>query len=212
VGQVMRKYPVNLKIREMIRNGDVGSVGHMIRRRYSNFNPTKPGSGYRPWYADVDIGGICVLYCFGPHEFDILPWYVDSPVVRVYAQGSESTELYRGQRDSYSMVMTHANGAISTLTQTVVNHTGAHDTHIIGSKGSMLVTNRSLSVNGEDVPFEENSNRVGMPGQIGEFADSCLNGKTPDASGRSVRHTMAMIEAAKLSAERNVPVELSEFD
>jgi predicted dehydrogenase len=109
------------------------------------------------------------------------------------------------------MVMTHQNGTVSTLTQTVVTHTSAHDTFIVGSKGSMFLTNQSLSVNGEEIPFEKNSNRVGMPHQIREFADCCLHGKTPDASGRSVRHTMAMIEAAKLSAQRNVPVKLSEL-
>lgn len=212
VGQVMRYYPVNQKIKALIAEGEIGAVGHMIRRRYSYFNPTKEGSGYRPWYIDVNVGGICVLYCFGPHEFDILPWYVNSPVVRMYAQGSESTELYRGQRDSYSMMMTHKNGAISTLTQTVVSHTSAHDTHIIGGKGSMFLTNQSLTLNGKEVSFEANSNRAGMPNQIREFADCCLNGKTPDASGRSVRHTMAVIEAAKLSAERNAPVDLSELD
>jgi predicted dehydrogenase len=212
VGQVMRKYPVNLKIRQIIADGTIGTVGHMIRRRYSYFNPTQPGQGYRPWYLDADVGGICVLYCFGPHEFDILPWYIDSPVVQVYAQGSMSTELYHDQRDSYSMIMTHDQGAISTLTQTVVNHTSAHDTHIIGSEGSMFLTNRSLMVNGEEIDFDQNSNRLGMPNQIGEFAECCLQGKVPDASGRSVRHTMAMIEAAKLSAERNAPVKLSELD
>ena len=33
-----------------------------------------------------------------------------------------------------------------------------------------------------------------MGNQIREFADCCLNGGTPDASGRSVRHTMTVIE------------------
>ena len=206
VGQVMRHYPVNLKAKEMIQAGAIGRVGHMIRRRYSNFDP--PG---RSWYLDLDLGGICVLYCFGPHEYDILPWYIDSPVVKVYAQGSESTERYKGQNDSYSMIMTHQNGTVSTLTQTVVTHTSAHDTYVMGSEGSIWMTNQKLMVNGEEVPIEETA-RVGMPNQIGEFANCCLNGTVPDANGRSVRHTMAMIEASKLSAERDVPVFLAEFD
>lgn len=206
VGQVMRHFPVNLKARALIRDGVIGQVGHMIRRRYSNFDP--PG---RSWYLDLNLGGVCVLFCFGPHEFDILPWYIESPVVKVYAQGSESTALYKGQKDSYSMIMTHQNGAVSVLTQTVVTHTSAHDTYVMGSEGSMWMTNGKLMVNGEEVTVE-NTAKVGMVNQIHEFADCCLNGKQPDATGRSVRHTMAMIEAAKLSAERDEPVFLSEFD
>ena len=206
VGQVMRHYPVNLKAKALIQEGAIGEVGHMIRRRYSYFNP--PG---RSWYLDLELGGVCVLYCFGPHEYDILPWYIDSPVVKVYAQGSESTELYKGQKDTYSAMMTHADGAVSVLTQTVVTHTSAHDTYVMGSEGSIWMTNRELKVNGEDVELEETS-RVGMPNQIREFAGCCLNGTVPDANGRSVRQTMAMIEATQLSAERNEPVLLSEFD
>jgi len=206
VGQVMRHFPVNLKVKALIQEGAIGQVGHMIRRRYSNFDPPD-----RSWYLDLDLGGVCVLYCFGPHEFDILPWYIDSPVVKVYAQGSESTELYAGQNDSYSMIMTHENGAISTLTQTVVSHTSGHDTYVMGSEGSIWMTNAKLMVNGEEVAVE-NTTKVGMLNQVHEFADCCINGKVPDANGRSVRHTMAMIEAAKLSAERDEPVFLSEFD
>ena len=51
-----------------------------------------------------------------------------------------------------------------------------------------------------------------MVNQIQEFASCCLEDKVPDAESRSVRHTMAIIEAAKQSAERNQPVLVSEFD
>ena len=203
VGQVMRHFPVNLRVKGLIREGAIGEVGHMIRRRYSNFDPPD-----RSWYLNLELGGVCVLYCFGPHEYDILPWYIDSPVVKVYSQGSESAERYAGQKDSYSTIMTHKDGAVSVLTQTVVTHTGAHDTYIMGSEGSIWMTNQKLMVNGKEVPIDETS-QVGMPNQIGEFADCCLNGKVPDANGRSVRHTMAVIEAAKLSAECGEPVMIS---
>ena len=211
VGQVMRYYPVNRTIQKMIADGEIGQVGHLIRRRYSYFNPTPAGSGSRHWYLDLEMGGICVLYCFGPHEYDILHWYLNSPVAQVYAQGSESTDLYRGQKDSYTTMMTHENGAVSVLSQTVVSHTSAHDQYIVGSEGSMMLTGDKLTVNGEEVSVE-GSSREGMSNQIREFATCCLQDREPDASGHSVRHSMAVIEAAKLSAERNVPVQMSELD
>jgi predicted dehydrogenase len=211
VGQVMRYYPVNRTIQKMIADGEIGQVGHLIRRRYSYFNPTPAGSNSRHWYLDLEMGGICVLYCFGPHEYDILHWYLNSPVRQVYAQGSESTDLYRGQKDSYTAMMTHENGAVSVLSQTVVCHTGAHDQYIVGSTGSMMLAGDKLTVNGKEVSVE-GSSREGMSNQIWEFATCCLEGREPDASGHSVRHSMAVIEAAKLSAERNAPVLMSEFD
>ena len=210
VGQVMRYYPINRKIKETIAGGVIGEVGHLMRRRYSYFDTTKPESTYPKWYLDLEVGGICVLYCFGPHEYDILPWYLDSPVIEVFSRGTESTELYSGQKDSYTTLMTHANGAVSLLSQTVVCHTGASDQYIIGSKGSMLMAGGKLLLNGKEVSIEGTSGE-GMLNQIREFAECCLEGREPDASGRSVRHTMAVIEAAKHSAERNEVVQVSEF-
>lgn len=209
VGQVMRYWPIHRQIREMIRSGAIGRPGHLIRRRLSHFHPGTGGSSFRAWYADPAIGGICVLYCFGPHEYDILPWLIDSPVVRVYAQGTESTPFYRGQNDSYSAIMTHASGAVSVLAQSVSCHTGAHDTTIVGSEGSLHFDHRRLWWNGN--PVETAGAADGMLHQIAEFVRCCREGGEPDASARSVRHTMAAIEAAKLSAERNAPVDLEEL-
>ncbi|MBT5712397.1 Gfo/Idh/MocA family oxidoreductase [Candidatus Poribacteria bacterium] len=210
VGQVLRHYPINRAVKAMIAEGRIGTVGHLIRRRYSYFDAGAPNSGYPGWYRDLEVGGICVLYCFEPHEYDILPWYLDSPVVEVYARGTDSTTLYEGQKDSYTTMMTHANGAVSVLSQSVVCHAGAGDQFIMGSEGSMRFTNGELTINGEAVEVEGSSSE-GMGRQIQEFADCCRTGAAPDASGPSVRHSMAVIEAAQHSAERMEPVQVAEF-
>ena len=51
-----------------------------------------------------------------------------------------------------------------------------------------------------------------MVRQVQEFATCCTEGTEPDASAKSVRHTMAVIEAAKQSAERGEVVMVSEFE
>ena len=213
VGQSLRHSPVNRKVKALIAEGAIGTVGHLMRRRYGCFDPTSPteesGKPERGWYVDLATAGNCLLYGFGAHEYDILHWYMDSPVVRVYAQGTESTELYRGQEDSYSAVMTHANGAVSVLSQSVVCRGGPNDQHIVGSEGTILISSRQLRVNGKEVAVEGSEDS--KLSQTAEFATCCLEGKEPDASGRSVRHTMAVIEAAAQSAERNAPVLVSEL-
>ena len=211
VGQVMRYFRVNLRIRELIADGAIGTVGHLMRRRLAYFSEATAGIWYRPWYLDPKQGGQCLLHAFGPHEYDILHWYIDSPVVEVYARGTESTELYRGQPDSFTTLMTHECGAVSVLSQSAVSRASAHDTHIIGSEGSISLVGATLSVNGERVDVE-NGTATGMTDQIREFADCCLTGREPDASGRSVRHTMAVIEAARLSSERGEAVQVAELD
>ena len=73
-----------------------------------------------------------------------------------------------------------------------------------------LLANEVDSKDGEAVDVEGSAGE-GMGRQIREFAECCLTGATPDASGRSVRHSMAVIEAARHSAERMAPVQVSEF-
>ena len=211
VGQVMRYYPISKKVKSLIAEGEIGDVGHLLRRRISYFNPSGGGANNAHWYLNLEVGGVCVLYCFGPHEYDLLHWYMDSPIVKVYAQGNESTSLYEGQKDSYTSVMNHENGAVSVLSQSVVSHTSAHDQFIMGSRGSMMLNHQKLLLNGEEVEIA-GTTKEGMPNQIREFADCCLTGRTPDANGRSVRHTMAVIEASKQSAERDEAVMVSEFE
>ena len=207
VGQTLRCDPAHLRVRELIAAGAIGEVGHVMMRWYDYFDPSRPGNPYGSWYLDRELGGICVLHTFGPHVFDILPWLIRSPVVRVYAQGSEGAELFRGQRDSYSTTMTHENGTVTSLSQTVISDTDEYDIHCVGSTGSIMLTGRTVVVNGEkpgtDFPIGEN-----LRTEIREFASCCLEGRTPDANGHSVRHTMVVIEAAKQSAERNEVVEV----
>jgi len=211
VGQVMRHSPINLKAREMIAEGAIGTVGHQMRRRLSAFNPAGDNSTYGAWYMDLEVGGVCVLYCFGPHEYDMLHWYIGSPVVDVYARGTEGSELYPGQKDTYSALLTHQNGCVSALSQSVACGASAQDHTIVGSNGSMAITTQRLVVDGKEMPVTVGSGEA-MENQVREFASCCLEGRTPEASGKNVRHTMAVIEAAKQSADSGKPVLVSELD
>ena len=208
VGQVLRHFPANRKVRELIEAGAIGAVGHLIRRRYSYFDVTGQA---RSWYMDREAGGNAVLMAFGTHEYDILPWYLQSPVVKVYSQAAQTSPLYEGQSDFFGSVLNHANGAVSVVTQSVVCRGGAGDQVIVGSEGTLQVNNKEVALNGEDVEVEGDTS-LGMPNQVREFVTCCLEGGTPDANGRSVRHSMAILTAVALSAERGEPVDLDELD
>ena len=208
VGQVLRHLPANRKVRQLIADGAIGTVGHLMRRRYSYFDVS---AETRNWYMDKELGGSAVLMAFGTHEYDILPWYLQSPVVKVYAQGARTSPLYEGQDDFFGSVLNHANSAVSVVTQSVVCRAGAGDQIIVGSEGTLQVNNREVKLNGEDVEVVGDTGD-GMPNQVREFVTCCLEGGEPDANGRSVRHTMAILTAVALSAERGEAVDLKELD
>ena len=113
----------------------------------------------------------------------------------VHAQGTSSTELYRGQEDSITAILTHANGATSVLSQSVVCRSSAHDQYIVGSEGTLMLQGDRLLLNGEPVEVAGGA-RDGMARQMADLVDCCPTGRTPDASGTAVRHTRAVIEAA----------------
>ena len=119
--------------------------------------------------------------------------------------------LYEGQDDFFGSVLNHANSAVSVVTQSVVCRAGAGDQIIVGSEGTLQVNNREVKLNGEDVEVVGDTGD-GMPNQVREFVTCCLEGGEPDANGRSVRHTMAILTAVALSAERGEAVDLKELD
>lgn len=205
VGQVMRYYPRHRQVRAMLADGAIGTVGHLARRRYSYFDTRGPQSAYGAWYMDPTQAGNSVLYSFGSHEYDILHWFLGSPIVRVYAQGSVSDVLCPGEKDSISALLTHASGAVSLVSQSVVSRGGGADQVIIGSAGTITLQGRTLQLDGEEVPVA-GSDGDGMSNQVAEFAACCLEGREPDASGRSVRHTIGVLEAVQRSLACHEPV------
>ena len=200
VGHMMRYQPANQAVRRLIREGAVGEVKHLVRHRFCNFDAAN--AWFRPWYSDRRSVGSCVLHGWGPHDLDLLVWYLDSPGVRVYAQGTQSAELYRDQCDTYSLIINHAGGAVSALSISNSSHSNSVEQFIIGTGGSIRVTGGKVWLNGAEVPVE-GSAADGMPNEFAEFARCCREGGTPDADGRSSRRTMAVVEAALESAETN---------
>jgi predicted dehydrogenase len=210
IGQSLRYDQAHVHVRDLIARDTVGSVGHIMLRWYDYFDPTRQGNPYGTWYIDRDLGGICLLHTFGPHVFDIMPWFVSSPVIQVYAQGSENTPLYEGQSDSLSATLTHESGTVSTLSLAIATHSDAYDINFVGSAGSIELVGRTVTVNGE-APGADFPVGLSMRSELEHFAVTCLEHGTPDSNGQSVRETMAVIEAARLSAERGAVVDLAEL-
>lgn len=84
VGHVVRFFPENVRIKELLDDGAVGQVG-IVRSARLNQHPPPD----RSWFTRLDeSGGLVVDLMI--HEFDTLRWYFGD-VARVYAHGLSYT-------------------------------------------------------------------------------------------------------------------------
>ena len=190
VGQVLRFRGANVEARRLIREGRIGEPRNAIRRRLSR------STGFRSeWASDPARAGGWVLYGYGSHEVDMLLWLLDTHATRVHAQARQ-TNPYWNDYDEVSVQMELANGAIATLNHSLNSASGAWDTVLTGTEGSMLVENERVVVDGQEIVVPMGP---AMERQLREFIAAIVEEREPEASGGSVRRTMVALEAAKRS-------------
>lgn len=193
VGQVLRFRRANIEAKKLIKEGKIGEPTNIIRRRLS-----RSREFHSEWARDPAKAGGWVLYGYGSHEVDMMLWLFDTHAKRVYAQARKSNP-YWDDYDEISIQMELANGMMATLNHSLNCAAGAWDTLIMGTGGSMYITNQRIAINGEkmDIPMGP-----AMEAQLKEFIDAIREAREPEASGANVRKTMQALEAAKLSIAR----------
>jgi len=195
IGQVLRFRPANQRAREIILGGGIGEVKQVIRRRYG-FSKDYP---HAPWSADPAKAGGWALYGFGSHEADAILFLTDSEATTVYARG-EINNPHWGDPDEISILFGLSRGGFATELHTLNCPWGAWDCIITGTEGALNIQSGELLHNDErlELPLPPDG---GMSDQIREFGAAITGGREPMASGRNVRRTMALLEAAKLSMQ-----------
>ena len=190
VGQVLRFRGANVRARQLIREGRIGEPRNVIRRRLSHSRDF-----HSAWARDPAQAGGWVLYGYGSHEVDMMLWLFDTHATQVYAQG-RMVNPYWNDYDELSLQMELANGMIATLNHSLNSASGAWDTTITGTAGSMYVANERIVLDGKEMEVPMGP---AMERQLAEFVDAIAGGREPEASGANVRHTMQALEAAKRS-------------
>ncbi|MEN6546298.1 MAG: Gfo/Idh/MocA family oxidoreductase [Armatimonadia bacterium] len=193
IGQVLRFRPANLKARELIASGAIGEVKQVIRRRYSICTEYPRA----PWSADPKKAGGWTLYGFGSHEADTILFLTGSEATEVYARGEMNNPHWR-DFDEISILFGLSNGGFATQLHTLNCPWGVWDCIITGTGGALNIATEAVMLNEErfDLPLPEGG---GMKEQIAEFGAAIREGHEPEASGKNVRRTMALLEAAKIS-------------
>jgi predicted dehydrogenase len=192
IAQILRFRPANIRARELIRDGAIGEVRNVIRRRYGHSRDFRSD-----WASKPEEAGGWVLYGYGSHEIDMILWLNDAEAHEVYAQAQRSNPWWHDW-DEMSIEMRLSNEAIASMHHTLNCPFGAWDCLVIGTEGAMLIEPERIHLDGEviEAPLDSPASHQA---QSREFATAVFEGREPEASGMNVRKTMAALEAAKLS-------------
>ena len=202
VGQILRFRPANIKARELIRDGAIGEVRNVLRRRLG-----KSGEFRSEWARKPEEAGGWVLYGFGAHEVDMILWLNDGEAETVYAQARVNND-YWNDYDEITVQMSLVDGPIATYQHSLNTPFGAWECMVIGTEDAMLVDSGQIRFADHVIEAPLDS-PASWQAQVGEFVRAIREGDEPEASGRNVRKTMAALEAAKLSIRDGVAIDAS---
>jgi len=201
VGQSLRFSPAMQRAREIIQEGRIGRVVHMIGRRLGH-RRIRPS----PWWNDQEKSG-GILGHHGSHQIDLMLWLLDDEPVRVFASALSAKRGWNLQ-DELSLDVITENGVIISLNQSFNSPYSTNDTIVTGTKGGLrLVGGREIFLNEEKVEFEVAQFR-GIDAEHLEFYSSIREKREPEASGRDVRKTVAVLDAAQKSIASGRPIKI----
>jgi predicted dehydrogenase len=205
VAQILRWQPHNLLARQWIREGRIGRIAAIHRRRMSEGSPNLTS---HPWSNKPEIAGGWLLYGFGAHEYDALLWLLDTQVETVTATGNRNRPVWNDY-DEIAATMRLKNGAVATMLQSLNCRARASDCIVIGSEGTLALQGETLLLNGErtEVPSDGSAFRE----QVQEFVDCIREGREPGTSGRNVRTTMQALEGVKVALREGRVVQAEEL-
>lgn len=201
VGQVVRHNPAIAKAKECFNEGKLGKPLHVTERmlRYFAAPPTD-------WWRSYEKTGGLIIALNISHSADTILWILNTSATSVYAVGSSSNPVWEGEDDVLVQLMTKE-GTIVCMNQSFNAHGVSGDTIIIGTESTFRVTGNSLAINGENVELPE-SELTGMESQMKEFISSINEDREPLASGQDVRKVVAVLEAARESMKKGMPITL----
>ena len=202
VGQVLRYRMANVKAKEALEAGAIGTPTNHIRRRvrYS------PDYSRYAWATDFALAGGWQLYGFGPHEMDTMLWLADSPAKKLWAQGRKIQPV-ADDVDDINIMWEFDNGAMGLLMLSMNIGCGGWDQAIGGTEGWMQILTDRIIINGE---AQTDLDYAGaMYRQWREFVDAILEDREPANSGKTVRPCMAALEAVRIAVNTGEVVDVS---
>ncbi len=192
-----RFYPVLERVREALRNGEIGEPVFVQANAFERFDPGPDHP--RRWFIEKAKSGGGPMMDFGCHRIELLlDLFGDAAEVK----GIDTKVVYeREVEDTCSAILRFASGPVAALTVTHAVEASVDSIEIFGTRGTIKIG--SLN-SGEIAITTGGSNRteVHAPAEnfhlplIADFTDAVLNGREPRvtaADGRKVNDVLAHI-------------------
>ncbi len=199
---------------EAIQRGEIGEVISVFSRR----------NGSR-WAMENYGKWTDILMSTGIHEIDLITWYADSPVKRVYGESARFSVPQEQEDNVFMSLLRMENGTIGNL-ETSWSLPATHPTYlefrtdIVGTKGiiSMNNSNRGMVVStAEECTYPDISlwpvqrGRVGgaLREAIAHFLECILEDREPIVGSAEGRHSLEVVMAIKESCRSGKPIEVN---
>ncbi len=196
-GQTLRFAPRIRQVKQLLDEGCVGTVRHIVHRRMS------PGRGgdEASWFATQEASG-GILPGIGSHSLDAILWWLGDRAASVYAAVANIDPHPEVDiEDEASLVATTARGVMINVAFSF-HHKVGYEWIIAGTEGVLHLssTGGALLLDGESVPPVESVNLPGESDIHREFFSAIReNRPLAQAAGVDVRHSVALVCAAQES-------------
>ena len=206
-GQTLRFSPRIRQVKQLLAEGCVGEVRHIVHRRMS------PGRGgdENSWFArQAASGGI--LPGIGSHSLDAILWWLEDRAATVYAvvrniDPHPDVDI----EDEASLVATTTGGVLINVAFSF-HHKVGYEWIVAGSEGVLQLssTGGELRLNDAVVAPSESQSLPGERDIHREFFTAIRDGRPlAQAAGADVRHSVALVCAAQESGRTGQAVTIN---
>jgi predicted dehydrogenase len=214
VGHVERFNPAIRELRWRLLHGELGRVFKIHARRCGPF-PSR-------------IRDVGVVIDLATHDLDLMPYLLDTEVVRVYAETAR--RIHTDHEDMLNALLRFANGTVGVLDVDWLTPTKVRDLSVLGERGMFHVDYLT-----QDLSFYENDatrgnwDALGVPGSVREgnmtrfhieraeplrqeleaFVRVIASGEAPQVTGDDGVRALHLALELVAAGERGTPVDLS---
>ena len=151
-GFFMRSDPNHILVREVIQNGDLGTV---TRLRLSNAHSGAIGDWFGDewrWMADRQYAGVGGFGDLGAHVVDLLVWFMeDHEVQRATGHIDTAIERYEGTDEFGEGMVTFDTGTVATIAAGWVDVANPNTLEVNGTEGHVRITEGDLFLRSDHI-------------------------------------------------------------
>lgn len=193
IGQSTRCVPSYQKAKQLLDAGSIGRVVNVSQQRFFWIERLSTD-----WRRDLDACGGLYLSIFGSHDIDALLWLLDTQPERVWASVRATSHVSGGDSDGF-VGLDLAGGAVASLAFSSRTHYTRDAALYIGTDGHLLVTRRSVELNGETVDLEQSEDSFTL--QMRLFVEALLADREVPVTGPRVLKTVRTLDLARRASE-----------